>query len=62
MTRWLAYAAYVAGSGVFLVTAVLREAPAVALGSALFLLGTLLYLVPDVAAARRSGRDRADRR
>ncbi|MFP5219135.1 MAG: hypothetical protein ACLGIG_05270 [Actinomycetes bacterium] len=57
MTRWLAYAAYLAGSAVFLAVALRRDAPLVAVGSALFVLGTLLHLIPE---ARRR-RDRAPR-
>ncbi|HWG95194.1 MAG TPA: hypothetical protein VNU66_13330 [Mycobacteriales bacterium] len=53
MTRWAAYAAYLVGSAVFLLVALRRGAPLIAVGSALFVLGTLLYLVPDARQARR---------
>lgn len=52
MTRVLAYTAYVLGSGVFLGVALARGSAVVALGSGLFLVGTLLLLVPE---ARRRG-------
>ena len=61
MTRWLAYAAYLAGSLVFLAVAVRRDAPLVAVGSGLFVLGTLRYLLPDARAARRRDREQAQR-
>ena len=64
MTRWLAYAAYLLGSVVFLAVAVRRGAPLVAVGSGLFVLGTLLYLVPEVRRARQArhvDRERARR-
>lgn len=57
MTRWLAYAAYLLGSVVFFAVAVRRGAPLIAVGSALFVLGTLLYLVPEAHRARRVRRE-----
>lgn len=53
MTRWLAYAAYLLGSVVFLAVAVRRGSPLIAVGSGLFVLGTLLYLVPEARRVRR---------
>ena len=60
MTRLLAYTAYAVGSCVFLFVALSRGSTVVALGSALFLVGTLLLLLPE--ARRRSARCRARRR
>ena len=56
MTRWLAYAAYLVGSLVFLVVAVRRGTPLIAVGSGLFVLGTLLYLLPQAGRARQARR------
>ena len=59
MNRLLAYTAYALGSCVFLGIALSRSSTVVAVGSALFLLGTLLLLVPEVRrrwAAHRSVR------
>ena len=53
MTRWLGYAAYLLGSLVFLAVALRRGSPLVAVGSALFVLGTVLYLLPELGRARR---------
>ena len=60
MSRVLAYAAYAFGSCVFLGVALSRGSTVVALGSALFLVGTLLLLLPEVQ--RRWGVYRASRR
>jgi hypothetical protein len=59
VSRVLAYAMYALGSCLFLVVAVSRGSTVVALGSALFLLGTLLLLVPEARRrflAQRTGR------
>lgn len=56
--QWWAYAAYLVGSGIFLVASLTRGSPLLATGSALFLLGTLLFAVPDLVRGRRSGRRR----
>ena len=58
MSRVLAYAAYVLGSCVFLGVALSRGSVVVALGSGLFLVGTLLLLVPELRrrSARGAGR------
>lgn len=48
MIQVLAYAAYAVGSGVFLGVALSRGSTVVAVGSVLFLIGTLLLLVPEV--------------
>ena len=50
--RLAAYSAYAAGSVVFLVVAVRRGSELSMLGSALFLLGTLLLLVPTARSER----------
>lgn len=60
MSRVLAYVAYAVGSGVFLGVALSRGSTVVALGSALFLLGTLLLLVPE--ARQRSDAHRTSQR
>ena len=59
MTRVLAYLAYGFGSCVFLGVALSRGSTVLALGSALFLLGTLMLLLPE--ARRRWGAYRASR-
>jgi len=61
MTRWLAYAAYLAGSMVFLAVAVRRGAPLIAVGSGLFVLGTLLYLLPEARRSRAQRREQEPR-
>ena len=48
-----AYVAYAVGSTIFVLVAVDRGAPLLGIGSALFLLGTLLFLVPKVTHRRR---------
>lgn len=53
--RLLAYAAYAAGSAVFLGVALSRGSLLIAAGSALFLCGTLLLLAPQVVVHRRRG-------
>ena len=55
MTRWLAYAAYLVGSLVFLAVALQRGSPLVAVGSVLFVLGTLLHLLQELGRTRREG-------
>jgi hypothetical protein len=47
-----AYAAYAAGSTVFLWIALSRGSALLAVGSTLFLLGTLVLLVPKVTSGR----------
>jgi hypothetical protein len=61
MTRqqW-AYAAYAVGSAIFLVLAVGRGSVLLAAGSGLFLVGTLVLLVPQITR-RRAGRHEASR-
>ena len=49
---------YLVGSLVFLVVAVRRGAPLIAVGSGLFVLGTLLYLLPEAQRARQARRGR----
>ena len=61
MTRWLAYAAYLVGCVVFLLVAVRRGSPLIAAGSGLFVVGTLLYVLPEARQARRAKRDPAER-
>ena len=58
--RFLAYSAYAVGSSVFLAVALSRGSLLLAAGSGLFLLGTLLLLVPQ-SAVIRARRCRADR-
>lgn len=53
MTRLLAYSAYGLGSCVFLGVALSRGSTVLALGSVLFLVGTLMLLLPEVR--RRCG-------
>lgn len=56
MTRLvLAYVAYALGSVVFLGIALSRGSLLLAAGSSLFLLGTLLLLVPQARRLRRPG-------
>lgn len=59
MTRVLAYLAYGLGSCVFLAVALSRGSTVLALGSALFLVGTLMLLLPEVR--RRWGAYQASR-
>lgn len=60
MTRVLAYVAYGFGSCVFLGVALSRGSAVVAVGSALFLVGTLMLLLPEVR--RRWGAYHGSRR
>ena len=61
MTRHLlAYSAYGVGSVVFLGVALSKGSLVVAAGSGLFLLGTLLLLVPQADGLRRSGASRSE--
>ena len=60
MTRVLAYVAYCFGSCVFLGIALSRGSTVVVLGSALFLVGTLMLLLPEVR--RQWDAHRASRR
>jgi hypothetical protein len=55
-----AYAAYAAGSTIFVFLAISRGSVLLAVGSALFLLGTLLLVVPQVTRRHR-GRHEAGR-
>ncbi|MCV2488688.1 hypothetical protein OF117_04875 [Geodermatophilus sp. YIM 151500] len=56
--RDLAYGAYVLGSALFLVVAVSQGSALLLAGSSLFLLGTLVLLVPDITRAHRARRGR----
>jgi hypothetical protein len=57
--RWWGYLAYVVGSSVFLVAAVVKGSPLLLVGSALFLLGTLIFALPELVREARDGRRRA---
>jgi hypothetical protein len=48
-----AYVAYAVGSVLFVILAVDRGSPLLVVGSALFLLGTLLFVVPKLTRQRR---------
>ena len=54
--QWLAYAAYLGGSGIFLVASLTRGSPLLTAGSALFLVGTVLFVVPRLTTDRGRGR------
>ena len=57
--RVVAYAAYAAGSLLFLGIALSRGSLLVAAASALFLIGTLLLLTPEAARLKRDAGRRA---
>jgi hypothetical protein len=58
--RLLAYLAYAVGSVVFLGVALSKGSLMIAAGSALFLLGTLLLLVPQAVMLTRSRASRSE--